>query len=224
MIAAPAARSAYRKRHPPLRLSGGRTSAAFKVLLQLRNALAGHTGEDIQQVGNPRFVLYIVAHNRRLVGVGHGTLELLTTDFGSSSRPITLLRLSSDLDIFWSAPAATSRVHQGFWNKWLWHFEHFPYRALKRWRRYRSAQVLFLVFTHRHLVGLIQQNVSRHQHRIVKQTGVNVLGIARGFIQTASYGSVPKVGVAVRRPAKLCMFRRETERRWCSLGSIPQAR
>ena len=43
-------------------------------------------------------------------------------------------------------------------------------------------EVLFLVFTHRYQISLIQQDVRRHQHRIVKQTSVDVLGITRRFI------------------------------------------
>ncbi len=68
--------------------------------------------------------------------------------------------------------------------------------------------MLFLVFTHRHLVGLIQQDICRHQHGIIEQTGVDVFRIARGFVFELSHtAQLAKIGVAVQRPAQLRVFR-----------------
>ena len=68
--------------------------------------------------------------------------------------------------------------------------------------------MLFLIFANRNLVGLIQQNVRRHQHRIVKQTGVNVFRIARGFVfELGHTAQFTEIGVAVQRPAQLRVLR-----------------
>ena len=68
--------------------------------------------------------------------------------------------------------------------------------------------MLLLVFTYRYLVGLIQQDVRRHQHRIVEQTGVDVFRVARGFILELGHtAQLAEIGVAVQRPAQLRVLR-----------------
>ncbi|MNP24080.1 hypothetical protein D3C76_1168220 [compost metagenome] len=68
--------------------------------------------------------------------------------------------------------------------------------------------MLLLIFTHRHLVGLIQQNVSRHQYRIVKQTGVDVFSVTGRFILELGHAAqFTEIGVAIQGPAQLRVFR-----------------
>jgi hypothetical protein len=54
-----------------------------------------------------------------------------------------------------------------------------PYRVLKRYANIAGQlQMLFLIVTDRHLIGLVEQDVGGHQHRIVEQADVDVILVA----------------------------------------------
>ncbi|MNN60814.1 hypothetical protein D3C81_1760190 [compost metagenome] len=68
--------------------------------------------------------------------------------------------------------------------------------------------MLFLVFADRHLVGLVQQDIRRHQYRVAEQAGVNVLCITSGFVLELGHAAqFAEIGVAVQHPAQLRVFR-----------------
>ncbi|CZW17140.1 Uncharacterised protein [Enterobacter hormaechei] len=178
---------------------------AFKVFFQLRDALSGHTGENVQQVGHARFVLHVVAHHWRLVGVGHRTLELFHHRFRIFQQADNVVAVIVRLGHLFGRLQQGHHARAGFRNKRLRHFEHVTVKRIEALGNIAAQlQVLLLVFTHRHLVGLVQQNVGRHQHRIIKQTGVDILRVARRLILELGHAAqLAEIGVAVQRPAQL---------------------
>ena len=175
---------------------------AFEVLFQLRNALTGNGGENIQQVGNTRFVLHVVAYNRRLFRVGHRTFDFLNHRFRIFQQTDHVVAVVIRLGHFLRRLQQRHHARAGFRNERLRHFEDVAIQGIKALGDIAAQfQMLFLIFANRYLVGLIQQDVCRHQYRIIKQTGVDVLRIARGFVfELGHTAQFAEVGVAVQRP------------------------
>ena len=70
-----------------------------------------------------------------------------------------------------------------------------------------QLHVLLLVFTHRHIIRLIQQNIRRHQGGIGKQTAVDVVCVfGRLILELGHPGQFAEHGIAVQHPAQLCML------------------
>ncbi|MPM37082.1 hypothetical protein SDC9_83688 [bioreactor metagenome] len=68
--------------------------------------------------------------------------------------------------------------------------------------------MLLLILTHRHQMGLIQQNVRRHEAGVGKQAGVDVIRVGRGFILKLGHArELAEHGVAVEHPGKLGVLR-----------------
>ena len=104
---------------------------AFEVFFQFRNALAGHTGEDIQQVGDARFVLHVVAHYRRLVGVGDRALELFDDGFRIFQQADNVVAVIVRLGHLLGRLQQRHHARTGLRNKRLWHFKHIAVNRVK---------------------------------------------------------------------------------------------
>ena len=66
--------------------------------------------------------------------------------------------------------------------------------------------MLFLIHTHRHQFRLVQQDVRRHQRRIGKQPGIDIVGVLGALILELGHsGQFPEHGIAVQDPAQLCV-------------------
>ena len=182
---------------------------AFKVFFQLWNTLAGDARKNIQQVGDARFLFQVVTNDRRLFGVGHRAFDLLDHGFRifqQANHVVTVIvRLGHLLRRLEQRHHARTRLR----NKRLRHFEHVAINGVETLGNIAAQfKVLLLIFANRYLVSLIQQNVCRHQHRIVKQTGVDVFRVAGGFILELGHAAqLAEIGVAVQRPAQLSVFR-----------------
>ena len=71
--------------------------------------------------------------------------------------------------------------------------------------------MLLLVGTDRHVIGVIQQNVRRHQAWVSEQPRVYVIGVLCGFILKLRHaGELAELGVATQYPCKLCVLRNLT--------------
>ena len=70
----------------------------------------------------------------------------------------------------------------------------------------RELQMLGLVSTYGHIVGLIEQDVPGHQSRIGEKTGVDVFGMFAGFILELGHAAkLAKLGAAAHKPAHFRM-------------------
>ena len=181
----------------------------FEVLLKLRNTLAGNAGENVQQVRNARFVLHVVAHNWRLIAVGHCTFDLLDHRFRIFQQTNHVIAVVIRLRHFLGRLQQGHHARTGLRNERLRNFEHITINRVEALGDIAAQlQVLFLVFTNRNLVSLVQQDIGRHQYRVVKQTGVDVFRIARRFIfELGHTAQFAEIGVAVQRPTQLCVLR-----------------
>ncbi len=66
--------------------------------------------------------------------------------------------------------------------------------------------MLLLIDTDRHFVGLVKQDIRRHQHRVVKQADIDVVSVLGGFVLELGHAAhLAEHGVAVEYPRKLCM-------------------
>ena len=164
-------------------LPGFEPDSKLKMLLQLRNTLTGNGREDIQQVGDARFVLHVVAHHWRLIGVGHRTLELFHHRFRIFQQADNVVAVIVRLGHLLGRLQQRHHARAGLRNKRLWHFEHIAVNRVKALGDIAAQlQVLLLVFTHRHLISLIQQDIRRHQRRIGEETAVDVLAVLGGLV------------------------------------------
>ena len=67
-----------------------------------------------------------------------------------------------------------------------------------------QLHVLLLILAHRHQIGLVQQNVRRHQSGIGEQTAVDVVRILGGLVLELGHAAqLAEHGVAVQHPAQL---------------------
>ena len=68
--------------------------------------------------------------------------------------------------------------------------------------------VLLLVDADRHDIGLIQQDIRRHQHRIGEQPGVDVVGVLCALVLELRHaGKLTEHGEAVEQPCQLGVLR-----------------
>ena len=68
--------------------------------------------------------------------------------------------------------------------------------------------MLLLVVADRHLIGLIEQNISGHQHRITEQADVDVVLETGGLVLELGHArQLTHLGVAVEDPAQLGVLR-----------------
>ena len=68
-------------------------------------------------------------------------------------------------------------------------------------------QMLFLVGAHGHEVSLVKQDVRRHQHGIIEQSGIYVVGMARAlFLELRHSLQLALISITVEHPAQLRMF------------------
>ncbi|GCL81956.1 hypothetical protein ExPCM15_00397 [Escherichia coli] len=176
---------------------------AFELFFQFRDALARYRRKDIQQVGNARFVLHIVANYRRLVGVSDRAFDFLHYRFRIFQQADNVIAVIVRLGHLLGRLQQRHYARARFRNKRLWHLKDIAVQRVETLGDIAAQfQVLFLVFTHRHQISLIQQDVRCHQHRIVKQTSVDVLGITRRFIFKLCHAAqFAEVGIAVQCPA-----------------------
>ena len=176
---------------------------AFELFFQFRDALARYRRKDIQQVGNARFVLHIVANYWRLVGVSDRAFDFLHYRFRIFQQADNVIAVIVRLGHFLGRLQQRHYARARFRNKRLWHLKDIAVQRVETLGDIAAQfQVLFLVFTHRYQICLIQQDVRCHQHRIVKQTSVDVLGITRRFIFKLRHAAqFAEVGIAVQCPA-----------------------
>ncbi len=202
VIALPAIQSAYRKRHQPLHLSDDHTSCLRTVF-----PILGCSG-PLPQKGYPagwkhRFVLHIVANYRRLVGVSDRTFDFLHYRFRIFQQADNVIRVWSDFNMFLVGSSSDITRAPDFGINGSGTLKISPYSALKRWAISRlSSRCCFWSSPTSTGLSLIQRDIRRHQHRIVKQTSVDVLGITRRFILTCRHAAqLAEVGIAVQCPA-----------------------
>ena len=95
----------------------------------------------------------------------------------------------------------------GFADKGFGQREGFTVKTIETVRNIAgNFQMLLLVHADRHVVCLIQQNIRRHQHRISKQTDVDVFRVFLTFIFKLCHTCrFPELRVAVENPAELCV-------------------
>ena len=176
---------------------------AFKAPLQIDDGLTGSTMQQRQQVGDPWFFGNIEAHDRRLFGVGNGTLDLFGDRLGifeqSDNVVLVLIRLGHLLRRI----LQTHDPGTLFWNKWLRHRKEVAVQGVEAVSDVtRQLQMLFLVMTYRDLISLIQQNIGSHQNRITKQSHVDVIFEAlRLVLELGHARQFTHLGIAIEDPA-----------------------
>ena len=68
--------------------------------------------------------------------------------------------------------------------------------------------MLLLIGTHRHQIRLIQQNICRHQYRIGKESGCDIVSMLLGLLLKLSHtAQFTELRIAAQDPAQLCMLR-----------------
>ena len=68
--------------------------------------------------------------------------------------------------------------------------------------------MLLLILAHGDIVGLIEQDIRRHQRRIGEETAVDVLAVlGRLVLKLRHAGKLAKHRIAIQHPPKLCMLR-----------------
>ena len=66
--------------------------------------------------------------------------------------------------------------------------------------------MLLLILPDRHEIGLVKQDVSRHQHRIGEQAGVDIVAVGGGFVLELSHPrQLAEHRIAVEHPRQLGM-------------------
>ena len=64
--------------------------------------------------------------------------------------------------------------------------------------------MLGLILPHRHKVGVVDEDIRRHQHRVGEQTAVHIVGMLGGLVLELGHaGQLAKLGVAAQHPGKL---------------------
>ncbi|CNV14760.1 Uncharacterised protein [Salmonella enterica subsp. enterica serovar Bovismorbificans] len=171
----------------------------FKLFFQFRNALTGHGGKDIQQVRDTRFLFHIITHYRRLVGVSDRTFDFLHYRFRIFQQADHVITVIVRFGHFLRRLQQRHHARAGFWNKRFRYFENITIQPVKTLGDIAAQfQMLLLIFAYRHQIGLVQQDVCRHQHRVIKQAGVNVFRIARRFIFKLRHtAQLAEIGIAV---------------------------
>ena len=104
---------------------------AFKMLFQLRNSFPGNRGEDIQQVGDARFLFQIVTHYRRLVGVGDRTFNLLDHRFRIFQQADDVVAVVVGLGHLFRRLQQRQHARAGFRDKRLRHFKNIAVDGVK---------------------------------------------------------------------------------------------
>ena len=104
---------------------------AFKMLFQLRNSFPGNRGEDIQQVGDARFLFQIVTHYRRLVGVGDRTFNLLDHRFRIFQQADDVVAVVVGLGHLFRRLQQRHHARAGFRDKRLRHFKNIAVDGVK---------------------------------------------------------------------------------------------
>ena len=67
-------------------------------------------------------------------------------------------------------------------------------------------EVLLLVLSHRHQIGVVEQDVGRHQHRVVEQPHRDVVALLEGLFLELDHALEPvKRRDAVEQPAEFAM-------------------
>ena len=64
--------------------------------------------------------------------------------------------------------------------------------------------MLLLIRTHRHEVGLVEKNIGRHEGRVSKEAGVDVICMAGGLVFKLGHAvQLSELGIAVENPGEL---------------------
>ena len=67
--------------------------------------------------------------------------------------------------------------------------------------------MLALILSYRHQIGLVEQNICRHEARVSKQTGIHIICVGRRLILKLGHtAQLAEHGVAVQHPSQLCML------------------
>ena len=145
---------------------------AFKLLLDLLERLAGDRGIDVHEVGNPGFILPVIAHAVLRVGVRDSALELFHDHIGLIHEEYTSLRDGLGHFLLGSRQTVDTGAHladEGFGDT-----ENIPVDVVEA-VCYVSTEfnMLLLILSDRHIVGLIQENIGSHQRGICKKARID---------------------------------------------------
>ena len=176
-----------------------------KLAFNLLIGLSGNTGINSHQVIDSIFSL-AVCH--LCFGISNSTFEFFNDGF----------RRIQNID-------ATLRVRIRFAHLLGWilqghdlgaHFRDIAVRHHKsvavltvKTNRHVSCQLqmLFLINPHRHQVGLVQENIPCHQHRIGEQACIDIVRILSGFILKLGHTvQFSELGIAGQHPVGLRVF------------------
>ena len=176
-----------------------------KLGLSLCQCLAGRSAVDGQQVRNAGLVLAVVADGG--LAVGHGALELAHD----------VLRLVHQIDaavgiglrhlVFRIAETHDACAHLR--DERLRQREGVGENVVEaRGDVAAKLYMLFLILAHGHKIGLIQQDIRRHQNGVGEQTGRDVVGmLLRLLLKLRHAAELAELRIAAEHPAQLRVLR-----------------
>ncbi len=146
----------------------------FKLFFPVQECLTGHGGKNIQQVRDTAF-FHIITHYRRTVGVSDRTFDFHYR-FRLSSRPIHVITVIVRFGHFLVGSSSDITRAPDFGINGSGTFENIAIQPAETLGDIASsvpdaASDLRLPAPE---IGLVQQDARRHQHRVIKQAGVNV--------------------------------------------------
>ena len=181
-------------------------AASGKLRFDLRVGLAGEGGIDRHEVVDP--VLALSAADL-CPGIGDGAPELshdIVAGIENAHRGILICVGFAHL-LIRLGKRHNFRPRLG--NKPLRHSEGIAVYLIEPCRNVAGyLNVLHLVYPHRHKVGLIKQDIRRHERRVSEKPCVYVRGILFALVLELRHArKLAEHRVAVQHPCKLCMSR-----------------
>ena len=166
--------------------------------------LTAHGGDDGKQVAHAGLVFGIVAD--LAVAVGDGPLDLAADGvLGIQNGNVAVVRigfahLAGGLLQAHDAAAHLAEVALG-------HGENIAVNAVEALGNVPGQlQMLLLIRADGHQIGLIEQNIRRHQHGVIKQARVDVVRVLGALVLVLGHaGKLAHIGEAVQDPGQLCV-------------------
>src|SRR3989339_1967084 len=91
---------------------------------------------------------------------------------------------------------------------WFWNHEGLPKTFVESFSKVAGKfYMLLLIFADRDNLGVIQQDISSHQNRVVKESNTDIFPFASGFIFVLSHAfKFSHRSNTIQDPTKFCVF------------------